>query len=79
MLFGLLAALVAEVTLCQFSFWTSAGKEGEDLTKRAEVAGHYFTAEDMESVQGSGFEDFFAAAVSEEDAGEGEVYIDREG
>ena len=58
MLFGLLAAFVAEVTLCQLSFWTSAGKEGEDLTKRAEVAGHYFTAEDMESVQGSGFEDF---------------------
>ena len=78
MLFGLLAAFVAEVTLCQLSFWTSAGEEGEDLTKRAEVAGHYFTAEDMESVQGSGFEDFFAA-VSEEDAGEGEVYIDREG
>lgn len=79
LILGLLAALLVEVTLCQFSFWTSVGKKGEELLGRAELTGRYAAAEELESTRGTGLLEFLEAAAKEGEAGEGECYTDQDG
>lgn len=76
---GLLAALLIEITVCQFSFWTSLENQGEDLMERAKLTEHYVLAEEMELADGRSPEEFLAAAAGEEEALEGQVYTDAEG
>ena len=76
---GLLAALLIEITVCQFSFWTSLGNQGEDLMERAKLTEHYVLAEEMELADGRSPEEFLAAAAGEEKVLEGQVYTDAEG
>lgn len=45
----LLAALLLEVTLCQFSFWGTFTQKGEDMTEEMEIIYGYVSMEDMET------------------------------
>lgn len=47
----LLAALLLEVTVCQFSFWSTCFYRGEDVSDRMEVITRYVAVEDMESAE----------------------------
>lgn len=76
---GFLAALLIEITICQFSFWMSLGNRGEDLLRRAELTEHYVAAEEMEEAGGRSPEEFLSEADSEKEAAEGQVYTDPEG
>lgn len=60
----LLTALLLEMTLCQFSFWSTCFYKGEDVTGRMEIITRYVSVEDMEG------------AEEKEDAG---VYWDERG
>jgi len=47
----LLAALLLEVTVCQFSFWSTCFQRGEDVSGQMEVISRYVSVEDMQSAE----------------------------
>lgn len=47
----LLIALALEMTVCQFSFWSTCFEKGEDVSGRMEVISRYVAMEEMESAQ----------------------------
>lgn len=77
--FSLLLGILAEAGLCQFSFWTSLGKKGQNLAERAEIAERYVSAEEMEGTEGRKIAEILSEAPKEDEAEEGQSYLDEQG